>query len=343
MSLQDVVRYLNVRNRVRHPELPGSGEALERSDGRVVARFLDLVITSRFLPVSELARGRVVGHSAHLVGLSRQSTPLDIDQLFARSRHDEEVVFLDRLCRTLHALNFVERNLGSQLLLLDVSPRHLLAVHEHGTVFESILNQLNLAPSQVVIAIDPERSELGQLRSAFRNFQARGFRLALDHFGRGSSNLDRLLSLEPEFVRLDAALLPQVEKSDRLRSTLESLVTLGRTTGARVIVPGVDDEARLQLARQAGADWIQGELALGRASERPSERPTDRPSDHPTERAPRDSATSSAALVVGGAVRPTNHSLGREEPPASCQRSLTSYEQIADANETTRVDLFIGR
>jgi EAL domain-containing protein (putative c-di-GMP-specific phosphodiesterase class I) len=258
------------------------------------------------VPVTELRHGRVVAHSAQVVLAGRYPTVLGVEQLFARSRHDEEIVFLDRLCRTIHALNFVgrtsettgERDADSPLLLLDVSPRHLLAVHDHGTVFEAILGLVDLAPAQVIITIDPERSELSTLRSAFRNFQARGFLLALDHFGRGSSNWDRLRALEPNFVRLDAEPLSTFERDPRVRDALPWLVSLARSCGARVILPDVDDEARLDWARTSGIDWVQGGAAPARTSDRPKGHGSERPSARPA----------------------------------------AAYAQFADPDETTRVD-----
>jgi hypothetical protein len=62
------------------------------------------------------------------------------------------VMHFDRLCRTLHALNFLaQRQHAGGYLQLAVHPRHLLAVpSQHGLVYEAILKRCGLAPEDTM-------------------------------------------------------------------------------------------------------------------------------------------------------------------------------------------------
>ena len=59
---------------------------------------------------------------------------------------------LDRLCRTLHTLNYFAEVDESQLLFLNVEQRLLTSVPgDHGEVFKGILATFNLSPRRIVI------------------------------------------------------------------------------------------------------------------------------------------------------------------------------------------------
>jgi len=286
-SLAETVRYLNARNRVRHPNLVGSGEALQTLEDRVQVRFAGLTFTSQFDPMVDATRGRVVAHEA-LAVIERNAAAVSSETLFGRNREDEEVVFLDRLCRTIHALNFGAQLPSAKQLLLNVTARHLLVVRDHGTAFEAVLKQVGLSTERLVIQMSGEHLELDVLRAAFQNFRSRGFRVALDHFGRGASNVDRLWALQPDIVRLEGAHLQAAAGDRRVRTALARFVQVARSHDAKVIIPGLDTEALVVLAREAGADWLQGRavVALDPKSGRPGQpsqptreaRPSVRPS-----------------------------------------------------------------
>lgn len=278
MPLSETVRYLNTRNRVRHPELNGSGDALDIQRDRVVAQFGEFVLSSRFSAIVEVSRGRAVAHEAVVTTRTRGGALVSNDALFSRPLGDEEVVYLDRLCRTMHALNFVEEAPGSRQLVLDVNPRHLSVVRDHGTVFETILKQAGLSSDSVVIQLAADAvTDFEVLRQAFRNFRGRGFRVALDRFGRGRANVDCLWELVPDVVRFDARLVANGERDTKIRWTLPRLIQVARAWGARVAFPGIDTDFLYSLARDSGADWVQGDGVAARASvsERPSAPPRD--------------------------------------------------------------------
>ncbi len=265
MALFDLVRYLNARQRVRQGLASDVPDALEVSGGRAVARFVDLHLESAFQPIVDLGRGRIVAHEALLRGRSERGANVAPEEVFARPRGVEELVYLDRLSRTLHALNFVEqRGAGRGALYLNVDPGHLLAAVDHGLVFESILRHVGVSPEEVVLEIlESKVDDLSALRVAIGNFRSRGFRIAIDDFGRGHANFDRLWELQPEVVKLDRHLLLTADSDRKVRAVLGKLVDVAKAHGALILFEGVETEEQLEIVRESGADLAQGYL-LGR-------------------------------------------------------------------------------
>jgi diguanylate cyclase (GGDEF)-like protein len=89
--------------------------------------------------------------------------------------------------------------------------------------------------------------------------RARGARIAVDDWGRGYANLDRLLRLRPEVVKLDMSLVHGLE-SDYHRATIRSVVAWADEVGVRVCAEGVETPEQLASLLALGVHTAQGYL-----------------------------------------------------------------------------------
>jgi EAL domain-containing protein (putative c-di-GMP-specific phosphodiesterase class I) len=237
---------------------------LEVNGDEVRANFIGLQLRSVFQPIVDIAQNMAHGYEALLRAFDLKGNPVAPPAAFLQAEVAERLVKFDRLCRTLHTLNFLNMGKGSGLLFLNVHPELLVAVNAHGKVFEQVLHQHDVATSEVVIEINESAvSEEKHLAAAIENYRKRGYKIAIDDFGKEHSNLERLWTLSPEYVKLDGGIIQQAESNMRLQRILPKLVEIVHDLGAEVIIEGVETEAQLQLARNAGAQLIQGYL-LGR-------------------------------------------------------------------------------
>lgn len=87
--------------------------------------------------------------------------------------------------------------------------------------------------------------------------------LVIDDFGAGHSNLTRLLDLDPAIVKLDLALVRDVQSSPKKRAVVRSVTALCHELGAKVVAEGIESEHELTCLQGLGVDYLQGYL-LGR-------------------------------------------------------------------------------
>lgn len=263
-----------------------AGEFFLAAGNRVEARAAGLRLASAFQPIFAAASGRVLSHEALLrpwreAGTSASGDPhcaagdgqpVSPEEVFVRSGERGDIVHLDRLCRTLHTINFSrqigergERGEGPGELFLNIHPRHLLEVSsDHGAYFESVLARCGLAPHNVVLEIlESSVNDLPRLQAALANYQRRGFRIAIDDFGRSHSNFDRLWLLQPDIVKLDRSLIAAASANERVRRVLPRLVNIIHELDALTVCEGIETPEQLALARAAGVNALQGYL-LGR-------------------------------------------------------------------------------
>jgi EAL domain-containing protein (putative c-di-GMP-specific phosphodiesterase class I) len=236
----------------------------EQSTGEFNSTFLGVQLNSAFQPIYDSAAGDLYGHEALLrpsLGGELASTP---EFAFSYAEQAGKLVQFDRVSRTLHVLNFRQIYAENGLLFLNVHPKLLIAVNAHGKVFERILHSNSVPTDRVVIEIPENLVEQDkQLLEAIENYRDRGYHIAIDDFGKKNSNLDRLWKISPEYVKLDLSIIQQAEINTKVRKILPSLINIIRDLGAKPIIEGIETQAQLDIALEAGGSLLQGYF-LGR-------------------------------------------------------------------------------
>lgn len=87
-----------------------------------------------------------------------------------------------------------------------------------------------------------------------------GFRIAIDDIGAGYSGLNSLVLLEPDLVKIDMALVRNVNESFMRQSVIKSLVDLARTTDIEVVAEGIETVGERDCVARLGCNYMQGYL-----------------------------------------------------------------------------------
>lgn len=227
---------------------------------RVAGRFYRCLLASVFQAVFGSA-AEVVGHEACVrsVGGADDDTQVGLSpwQLFALASADDDLVRLDRLCRTVHAINYFADAPRERLLFLGVQERLLAAVpDDHGRTFKGVLDDLGVAARNVVIEIPALANLNGALLArVVANYRYHGYRVALSHNWNAPGLLGLLDHLRPDIVKL---------RYWRDGGMLKAALRAVHAAGAKALITHLESAEQLAAARAAGADLLQG-FVFGRA------------------------------------------------------------------------------
>jgi EAL domain-containing protein (putative c-di-GMP-specific phosphodiesterase class I) len=231
----------------------------EQFTGEFNSTFIGVQLNTAFQPIYDSEAGDLYGHEALLrptLGNELASAP---EFAFTYAEQAGKLVEFDRVSRTLHVLNFRQIYAENGLLFLNVHPKLLISVNEHGKVFERILHANSVPTDRIVIEIQEALIEHDlQLTEAINNYRDRGYRIAIDRFGSNQSHIDRLWKFTPDFVKLDLNLIQQAEVNKRVRSALPGLIKIIKDLGAKPIVTGIETQAQLDIALESGSTLFQG-------------------------------------------------------------------------------------
>lgn len=124
---------------------------------------------------------------------------------------------------------------------------------------EAAVARAGVSPANVVFeVVESEHGDPDHLRRILRHYRANGFRIALDDLGAGYSSLNLMATLQPDFVKLDMALVQGVALDPYRARMLDALLGMARGLGVETVAEGVETAADFAWVRDHGATYVQG-------------------------------------------------------------------------------------
>lgn len=158
----------------------------------------------------------------------------------------------ERLTRRLQA-----RGIDPLPLSINV-PSSLVQRRHFAPIFER-LDTLRLPITFEVSEFDPFE-DLKEARRATTSAVLRGLRFSLDDFGTFNSNIDRLMQIPFDELKLDRAFVAGCADDPFRDAVCRCAVELAATRGAIVVAEGVETVADFEHLRGLGVDRVQGYL-----------------------------------------------------------------------------------
>lgn len=219
------------------------------------------ILKSAFQPIYSLSHCRAVGHEALLRATDAEHKPVPPPEYFATATSSEDRVWIDNLTGLLHMANFAANRPARQWLFLNTLPETMLKLTSEATprYLAEALARFKLPASTVVLEVlESAFQDAGQLTAAVERAREIGFLIALDDFGAGHSNFDRVWQLRPDIVKLDRSLVARAAANTRERRVVMQMVSLLHECGALVLMEGVETVDEALLALEADVDMVQG-------------------------------------------------------------------------------------
>ncbi|HCW89490.1 MAG TPA: EAL domain-containing protein [Marinobacter sp.] len=241
------------------PELELLTPLLTRDSSGWTANYLGLVLRTALQPIYSISHKRVVGYEALIRAFDTDNAPVLPSHLFDLPVSDAENLLLDRLCRYLHIRNYSGFEDQLNWLFLNVSPQVVANGTRADSFFGQLLEKTGLPPHRIVMEIvEQPTDDADRLRETVQYYQKLGCLTAIDDFGAGHSNFERIWNLSPDIVKLDRAMLTRATDDHKARQILNGIVSLLHQSGCLVLLEGVETRDQALIAIDAGVDFVQG-------------------------------------------------------------------------------------
>ncbi|MFE8070405.1 EAL domain-containing protein [Marinobacteraceae bacterium S3BR75-40.1] len=214
-------------------------------------------LCSAFQPIVCLTHQKVVGYEA-LARARDAGRTVSPARLFNEAERLSQAATLDQQLNELHVATFARHN-PAVWLFLNINRYSIQNETFDPESFAQNLRGLGLMPQQLVLEVveDPVAND-AHLAEFIERAKALDFRIAIDDFGAGDSNFERVWRLAPHIVKIDRNMLVNGTRHRRARQLLLSLVNLLRESGSLVLIEGVETEEEADLAFLTNADMFQG-------------------------------------------------------------------------------------
>lgn len=165
---------------------------------------------------------------------------------------------IEGACVRLHLQEFVRQG-REGWLFLNVIP-HVLAERETVKVlFGQWLREAGLDGQRVVIeVVETKTSCETALANAIFGLRELGCWIAIDDFGAGESNFERVWRIRPNIVKLDREMLVEACQHDHVRRLMPGIVSLLHEAGCLVVLEGIETDEQAMIAMESDVDFVQG-------------------------------------------------------------------------------------
>jgi EAL domain-containing protein (putative c-di-GMP-specific phosphodiesterase class I) len=224
-----------------------------------IADYKGCTLSSVFQPIISIPHQRAVGYEGLVRGQTAEGKNCTPIEIFELPESSSEHLSLDRICRLLHIQNFSKQNLNNEWIFINLDSMCLANEKPTPGFMNRLFSISGIAPHRVVIEIlESEIKDQAYLKDLIRHFRALGCLIAIDDFGAGHSNFDRIWELEPDIVKIDRNLIQRAAINPKVKRILSGMVSLIHEAGSLVIIEGVETELEAQTAIEVNADMVQG-------------------------------------------------------------------------------------
>jgi len=234
-------------------------EELVRSGRGDCVSWQGRTLTTHFQPIYSVGAAACVGYEALVRANDAAGSQIRPERLFQQVFEAGDGVLLDWICRAMHLRKFATVDPGDRKLFINVHPEAAVKEASSSRDFAEIIRFYGLTPGRVCVEIlEGACADEGLLREAVSAYRSLGCDIAMDDFGIGRSNFDRIVKLRPDVVKIDRSVLIDAVGDRKARAMLPAIIELLHESGAEVAIEGIESGNEALLAMDSGADLLQG-------------------------------------------------------------------------------------
>jgi len=214
-----------------------------------------------FQPIVSVANGKIIGYEALARQFDSNNKIVSAGSLFSSPALDaKKRIELDRQVRWQALQKFAELD-NNTYLAINISAAWIDNLRQLNALPTlKMLDELNIDRQRIIIEITEEHANLNKLKEIVKRYRKQGLRVALDDFGAGSSQLQRVMAIQPDIIKIDMRLFKQATKGGIASEVLHLMTRLGKRTGCQIICEGVESDDEFLFGLNCGAQYMQGYL-----------------------------------------------------------------------------------
>lgn len=155
---------------------------------------------------------------------------------------------------SFEALNKTSKDISINLSALDIEKKST-----QDYIFE-LLEEYSSQASRIVFELleDEEMKDFNLIKKFIIKVKSYGVKIAIDDFGAGYSNFERLLDYKPDILKIDGCLVKNIHKDDYSLNVVETIVAFSKKQNIKTIGEFVENKEIYNVLKRIGVDYSQG-------------------------------------------------------------------------------------
>jgi EAL domain-containing protein (putative c-di-GMP-specific phosphodiesterase class I) len=210
-----------------------------------------------YQPLFSLSDWDIYGYE----GLFRSEFSMNWEDVFKLAKTNGRLYELDTQSLLKALLTFSKhRENNGKLIFVNVFPS-TLSNSSFFFFFEELLNQITIPRQRIVLEINEGEKveDMKVFRQTVIRLKDYGFLIAIDDIGKGDAELQRIIELEPNFIKLDRYFSVDLSVSTKKQKLIRLILDFCKGY-IETILEGIEEPQDLATAKLLGVSIAQGFL-----------------------------------------------------------------------------------
>ena len=179
--------------------------------------------------------------------------PLDFLQIAQKTNFYFQITLIV-LNNSIRAIRKSKKNISMNISFLDIENdemrNNILKILEQN---KDICNKITFE-----LLEDNDVGNLKMIKKFIIKIKSYGVKIAIDDFGKGYSNFERLINYQPDILKLDGLLIKDIDTNPLTLSIVEILIIFAKKHNMEIIAEYVRNESIFNVIKRLDIDYSQG-------------------------------------------------------------------------------------
>jgi len=149
---------------------------------------------------------------------------------------------------------------GNAKLTINISPDWFNNDIQESIPTLAMIEECGVDPNKIVIELTEYNGDKDLIEHFVREYRNMGVKIAIDDFGSGFSQIDRLIEIEPDIIKLDMNIFRRSLVSSYTKDLINVISSFAKKRDTELIFEGIETTEQYKIAVDSGADFVQGYL-----------------------------------------------------------------------------------
>jgi diguanylate cyclase (GGDEF)-like protein len=185
-----------------------------------------------------------------------------------RIKDNERIIFPDKILPDLEdsyfysriSMKVIEYNVeklrqNRELIIsINLSADDLL----NDSILALLFENSDLSKRVLIEILENKSIDYYKVKESIQKLKILGYKICIDDFGAGFSNIDHLLNLPIDYLKLDGSMIKNIHNDKKAHSIIEAITFFCQTNGIEVIAEFVENEEIVEILKGFGIKYGQG-------------------------------------------------------------------------------------
>ncbi len=216
-------------------------------------------VVVHFQPIIDVSNQVIYGYEALSRGIDENGHLISPQLLFSKAKTMGLLFFLDRFCRekvieSAAALGIKEKLFINFLPSAIYNPKKCLKTTDQAVA------KTSLKPNQITFeVVETEYIEdFDHLNKILDYYKEKGYSTALDDLGSGYANKMSLMSISPDYMKIDMKIIQGIHSNKLKQRKLREYLEISEVRNIRPLAEGIENKEDLKYVMDQGVELVQG-------------------------------------------------------------------------------------